>query len=364
VTDGRGERLQKVMAAAGIGSRRRCEELILAGRVEVDRRAVRKLGTRVDAQQQEIRVDGDPLKTMRRAYFLVNKPVGVVSTNFDPSGRPRVIDLLPPTKERLFTVGRLDLSSEGLMLVTNDGELANRLTHPRYGVEKTYHALVAGRPNAEVLESLRRGVHLAEGMARVASVKVRKDLKQSMLLEIVLAEGRNREIRRILAKVGHKVLRLKRVAIGPLRLKDIEPGQWRPLRGHELDELQSSHGAKRGKAGHGKHRRKPVGRGSPPAGRGSPDPDQARTEGLPPSGTGRPSVVAGGSVGDRPQQVGDRARQGGDRAQLVGNRARQGGERPQQKRPKQVGKRPKHGRAERRPRRTVKAIHHRSDKRR
>jgi 23S rRNA pseudouridine2605 synthase len=233
-----GERLQKVMAAAGVGSRRHCEELILAGRVEVDRRVLRKLGTRVDADKQEIRVDGELLKAQRRSYYLVNKPIGVVSTNFDPSGRPRVIDLLPPTNERLFTVGRLDLSSEGLMLVTNDGELANRLAHPRYGVEKTYHALVAGKPEAEVLESLRRGVQLAEGVARVVSVKVKKEIKQSTLLEIVLAEGRNREIRRILAKVGHKVLRLKRVAIGPLRLKDLEPGQWRPLAREEVDSLR------------------------------------------------------------------------------------------------------------------------------
>lgn len=237
------------MAAAGIGSRRRCEELILAGRVEVDGRVVQRLGTRVDAEQHEIRVDGTPLKPMRRVYYLVNKPDGVVSTNFDPSGRPRVIDLLPQTKERLFTVGRLDLSSEGLMLVTNDGELANRLAHPRYGVEKTYHALVAGRPAPEVFESLRRGVHLAEGVARVVSVKVKSEIKQSTVLEIVLAEGRNREIRRLLARVGHKVLRLKRVAIGPLRLKDLEPGQWRPLRRDEIESLEQSaksHGRKPG----------------------------------------------------------------------------------------------------------------------
>jgi 23S rRNA pseudouridine2605 synthase len=234
------------MAAASIGSRRHCEELILAGRVEVDRKVVQTLGTRVDADRQEIRVDGTPLKPMRLAYYLVNKPVGVVSTNFDPSGRPRVIDLLPPTKERLFTVGRLDLSSEGLMLVTNDGELANRLTHPRYGVEKTYHALVAGQPAAEVLESLRQGIHLAEGVARVANVKTKSALKQSTLLEIVLAEGRNREIRRILAKVGHKVLRLKRVAIGPLRLKDLEPGQWRPLRREEIEALRGGRVPRRG----------------------------------------------------------------------------------------------------------------------
>jgi 23S rRNA pseudouridine2605 synthase len=253
-----GERLQKVMAAAGIGSRRRCEELILAGRVEVDRHVVRKLGSRVDTEKHEVRVDGEPLKSMRRAYYIVNKPVGIVSTNFDPSGRPRVIDLLPPTKERLFTVGRLDLSSEGLMLVTNDGELANRLTHPRYGVEKTYHALVAGKPEAEVLESLRRGVQLAEGVARVVSAKIKKEIKQSTLLEIVLAEGRNREIRRILAKVGHKVLRLKRVGIGPLRLKDLEPGQWRHLARDEIDALRGEAGPPRGARRSKKRRQKPI----------------------------------------------------------------------------------------------------------
>lgn len=233
-----GERLQKVMAAAGIGSRRRCEELILAGRVEVDRRVVRTLGTRVDAERQEVRVDGTPLAHTRRVYYLVNKPVGVVSTNFDPSGRTRVIDLLPRTAERLFTVGRLDQSSEGLILVTNDGELANQLAHPRYGVRKTYLALVAGKPEPEVLEQLRRGVHLAEGVARVVSVKVKKSLGKSTLLELVLAEGRNREIRRILAKVGHKVLRLKRVALGGVRLKELAPGEHRPLRHDELRALR------------------------------------------------------------------------------------------------------------------------------
>lgn len=246
-----GERLQKVMAAAGIGSRRRCEELILAGRVEVDRRVIRTLGTRVDTDQQEVRVDGDPLRHTRRVHYLVNKPVGVVSTNFDPSGRTRVIDLLPQTSERLFTVGRLDQSSEGLMLVTNDGELANQLAHPRYGVQKTYHALVAGKPEAEVLERLRRGVHLAEGVARVVSVKVKKSLGKSTLLELVLAEGRNREIRRILAKVGHKVLRLKRVALGGVRLKELPPGEYRPLRHDELRLLRSAVRKDRPRSRHG-----------------------------------------------------------------------------------------------------------------
>ena len=226
------------MAAAGVGSRRHCEELIASGRVEVDRRVVRELGTRVDPEQQEIRVDGTLLGKSKRVYFLVNKPIGVVSTNFDPSGRPRVIDLFPNIRERLFTVGRLDLSSEGLMLVTNDGQLANELAHPRYGVEKTYQVLVAGQPSPDVLAQLRQGVRLAEGMARVVSAKVKSALKKSTVLEIVLAEGRNREIRRLLAKVGHKVLRLKRVALGGVRLKDLAPGEFRRLRSDELRLLR------------------------------------------------------------------------------------------------------------------------------
>jgi 23S rRNA pseudouridine2605 synthase len=238
----RSERLQKVLAAAGLGSRRRCEDLILAGRVEVGRRVVTTLGTKADPQQQEIRVDGVSLPRPRLVYFLVNKPVGVVSTNNDPSGRPRVVDLIPHPG-RLFTVGRLDMSSEGLILVTNDGELANRLTHPRYGVEKTYQVEVAGMLDRKELEKLRQGVHLAEGFARVVSAKVIRQYKQSSLLEIVLNEGRNREIRRLLARVGHKVERLKRVAIGPLRLADLPVGHVRPLARDEVRRLkQAAHG--------------------------------------------------------------------------------------------------------------------------
>lgn len=237
---GAGERLQKVMAAAGVGSRRHCEELISAGRVEVDRQVVRQLGTRVEPARQEIRVDGETLRFEHRVYYLVNKPRGVVSTNNDPSGRPRVVDLVPQARERLFAVGRLDMSSEGLMLLTNDGHLANRLAHPRFGVEKTYQVLTAGAPEPAILEKLRQGIHLADGLARVERVKVLKRLKQSTLLEIVLAEGRNREIRRILARVGHKVLRLKRVALGPLRLKNLPPGEFRRLTGEELRLLRGA----------------------------------------------------------------------------------------------------------------------------
>lgn len=234
----RGERLQKVLAAAGVGSRRQCEELITSGRVEVDRQVVTELGTTVEAARQEIRLDGVPLGKAKAAYYAVHKPPGVVSTNRDPSGRPRVIDLVPGTAARLFTIGRLDLHSEGLILVTNDGELANRLTHPRYGVPKTYRVQVAGQPAAEVLARLRRGVRLAEGLARVDQVRVRSRSRQSTTLEIVLREGRNREIRRLLARLGHKVLRLVRVAVGPVRLGTLPPGVSRELTRKELQALR------------------------------------------------------------------------------------------------------------------------------
>jgi 23S rRNA pseudouridine2605 synthase len=193
----------------------------------------------------EICVDGEPLRQSRRLYYyMVNKPTGVVSTSRDPSGRPRVIDLLS-SDERLFTVGRLDLSSEGLILATNDGELANLLAHPRYGVEKTYHAQVVGVPEREVLDRLRQGVHLAEGYAHAKRVTVKSQHKQSALLEIVLDEGRNREVRRLLARVGHKVLRLKRVGLGPLRLGELAPGEFRPLRREEVRALkEAAHSSK------------------------------------------------------------------------------------------------------------------------
>jgi 23S rRNA pseudouridine2605 synthase len=240
-----GVRLQKVMAAAGVGSRRHCEELIAAGRVQIAGSTAR-LGDRVP-EGAAVTVDGEALRVASRTvYYLVNKPDGVVSTNYDQSGRTRVVDLVPQAdREHLFTVGRLDLSSEGLILVTNDGELANRLTHPKFGVEKTYSALVAGRPEPAVYQKLRQGVHLAEGVARCVSVYVKKELPQSTLLEIVLNEGKNREIRRILAKVGHKVLTLKRIAIGEVTMKGLRVGEFRPLTPHELRSLRESTGKRR-----------------------------------------------------------------------------------------------------------------------
>ncbi|MBI1901600.1 MAG: rRNA pseudouridine synthase [Planctomycetia bacterium] len=230
-------RLQKVLAAAGLGSRRACEELIESGRVEIDRQVVTELGTRVDPLRNEIRVDGEALKRPRKTYYLVHKPQGVIATSKDPSGRERVIDLVPPVP-RVFPVGRLDASSEGLIVCTNDGELANRLTHPRYGVEKLYHVLVAGPMTPDELNKLRQGMHLVEGFARVSRVSIRSVRPHSTWLEMVLDEGRNREIRRLLAKIGHKVLRLRRVAIGSLRLADMPAGSYREIHPQELAELR------------------------------------------------------------------------------------------------------------------------------
>lgn len=237
---GEPERLHKVLASAGVGSRRHCEEMILAGRVEVDGQTVVELGLKVNPARQKIYVDGEPLRRPRRVYYLVNKPPGVVSTNYDQAGRPRVIDMLPNIPGHLFTVGRLDLSSEGLILVTNDGELANRLTHPRYGVPKTYHALVAGEFTTSEAAVLAKGVRLAEGWAKAEHVKIRSQRGKSTLLEIVLSEGRNREIRRLLARVGHKVLQLKRVGIGPVRLGDLPVGEHRRLKPLELAALEQA----------------------------------------------------------------------------------------------------------------------------
>jgi 23S rRNA pseudouridine2605 synthase len=236
----RGERLQKVLAAAGIASRRECEAMITEGRVQVDGEVVSELGARVDRHKQEIRVDGEPLPRPKLVYYAINKPTGVVTTARDPAGRPRVIDLLPPSVGRVFTVGRLDLDSEGLILATNDGELANQLTHPKHGVDKTYIVQVAGHPDLDVLAQIRRGVYLSEGYAHAVDARIKSKLKKSTLLEMVLDEGRNREVRRLLARVGHKVQRLTRIAVGPVRLGEMPRGAYRRLTQDEVRKLHEA----------------------------------------------------------------------------------------------------------------------------
>jgi 23S rRNA pseudouridine2605 synthase len=231
------ERLQKILAHAGIGSRRQCEDLITAGRVSVEGRTVRQLGTRVDPEQR-ICVDGQPVKTERLVYWLLNKPRGYLCTNHDPARRPLALDLVPHISQRVYTVGRLDEDSEGLLLLTNDGDLAFRLMHPRFGVEKTYVVLVAGSPSKEDIEQLLKGVWLSDGHVRARHVKRLKSQGESSWLRIVLSEGKNREIRRMLARLGHKVLRLKRTALGPVELGRLVAGKARRLTGPELIALR------------------------------------------------------------------------------------------------------------------------------
>lgn len=230
-------RLQRYLAMAGAGSRRHCEEFILSGRVTVDGKVSAELGTRIDPESQLVRLDGERIRVRRRTYYLLNKPVGYLCTNRDPDGRPRVVDLFPRDRERLFTVGRLDENSQGLLLVTNDGELANRIAHPRFRVRKVYQVQVAGVPTREVVEQLTQGAYFAEGKFKAAEARLIKVRKQSALLEIVLTEGQNREIRRLLAKLGHKVQFLQRVALGPLELGALAPGHFRPLDSREVKAL-------------------------------------------------------------------------------------------------------------------------------
>ncbi len=242
-------RLQKLLAEAGIGSRRQCEQFILEGRVTVDGRVVNELGTAVEPHRQQVRLDGEPVRPQRKRYFLINKPPGYVCTNRDPQGRPRAIDLVPQDDMRLFTVGRLDENSEGLLLVTNDGDLAHRLAHPRFAIPRIYRVQVAGRPSAEALRRLKRGLHFAEGKFRVASIRRVGTKGRSTFLRIVLLEGQNREIRRLLARIGHKVMRLKRIGFGPLRLGHLPAGGYRELTPAEVRSLQQYAAGRADKAG-------------------------------------------------------------------------------------------------------------------
>jgi 23S rRNA pseudouridine2605 synthase len=233
------ERLQKALARAGLGSRRACEELIAAGRVVVNGRPA-TLGDRIEPSSDRVEVDGVPVPLdPELRYFAVNKPVGMVTTTRDPQGRPAISDLAPPGP-RVFPVGRLDRETEGLLLLTNDGELANRLTHPRYGVEKEYLAEVDGRPADRTLSRLARGVPLEDGIARARSVRRVAGASGRTALRVVMAEGRKREVRRMLAAVGFPVRRLVRLRIGPLRLGDLGPGEVRALEPHEVRDLFSA----------------------------------------------------------------------------------------------------------------------------
>ncbi len=301
----RGPRLQRVLAEAGVAARRVCEQLIEEGRVEVNGAIIDFLPAFADPESDRITVDGRPIKRRsRKLYVMLNKPTRTITSSADEPefDRRTVLDLVEhPAADRLFPVGRLDYDTTGLLLLTNDGELANRLTHPRFGVTKTYHAVVKGKLTDDDADSIAQGIYLAErkagqtsGASRTARVAVSifKRDRDRTVLELKLTEGRNRQVRRMLAAVGHPVKKLERVAMGPVRLTGLPRGAWRELSRKEIEALRRA--VRRGKAGAGegpspKRRRSRA--ESAPAGQASIDPDRVRR-----------AVVRTGHEGDRAER--------------------------------------------------------------
>ena len=234
-------RLQKIIAQAGLASRRAAEKLIADGRVTVNGETVVEMGTKADPSRDDIRIDGRRLKSPERhRYILLNKPAGYVTTRSDPQRRRTVVDLLAGVKEYVYPVGRLDYDTQGLLLLTNDGDLAARLTHPRHEVDRTYEARVAGMPDDEAIERLRRGIPLDGRRTHPADVtlinKGRRD--EDGVLHVTIREGRNRQVRRMLEAVGHPVRSLRRTRFGPLTLRGLQTGTWRELTPHEVATLK------------------------------------------------------------------------------------------------------------------------------
>ncbi|MEZ5989542.1 MAG: pseudouridine synthase [Planctomycetota bacterium] len=236
-------RLNAFLARCGVASRRGSDDLIAAGRVQVDGKVTRELGLKIDPLRQRVLVDGQGLAVEKPTYVLLNKPRGVVCTSSNREQKPRAIDLVAGVKGRLFAVGRLDLDSEGLLLLTNDGAFADRLTHPRYGVSKTYEAVLRGRVEQDELDKARGGVWLSEGRTEGFRIRVKRRTAERSYLEVTIREGKNREIRRVFARLGHPVLRLRRVRIGPLTIRGVGTGRWRFLRPAEVEALWNDAGA-------------------------------------------------------------------------------------------------------------------------
>ncbi len=235
------ERLQKVMAKAGVASRRRSEELILRGHVEVDGKTVREMGIRIDPSVSEIRVFGKEISVKAtREYLILNKPTGYLTTVKDPYNRPTVMQLVGDPEYGLFPVGRLDQNTTGLLILTNDGDLAYRLTHPKHKVAKVYEVEVRGIPDPKAIWRLRNGVLLEDGKTRPARVNIVKRGPISSILTITISEGKKRQVRRMCQAINHPVLKLNRQAVGPIELGDLKPGQWRYLEDRELAKLKDS----------------------------------------------------------------------------------------------------------------------------
>ncbi|SDG21663.1 ribosomal large subunit pseudouridine synthase B [Fontibacillus panacisegetis] len=233
------ERLQKIMAEAGVASRRKCEELILSGKVQVNGETVTTLGTKADPAVDEITVDGKPVGAEKKMYLVFNKPKGVITSASDPQGRKIVTDYLKGITERLYPVGRLDYDTEGLLLLTNDGHFAHMLTHPKHHVPKTYHATVKGVPHGSELDKLKKGVMLEDGMTAPAEVEyhdINPEGKESTI-SITIHEGRNRQVRRMFDAINHPVNKLKRISFGDLFLGNLKRGSYRHLTKEEIEGL-------------------------------------------------------------------------------------------------------------------------------
>jgi 23S rRNA pseudouridine2605 synthase len=288
------------MAACGVGSRRACEEIIAQGRVEVDGRIVTLPGTQVDVDTQVVRCDGSTLRPEPQLYFLLNKPRGVICSHTSRPGTRRAVDFAPARgrDRRLFTIGRLDVDSEGTLILTNDGELCHLLTHPRFGVRKTYLVEVEGAPDDETIERMRKGVWLAEGRTGPVEVRLLHRGRQKTALELTLQEGKRREIRRLCARYGHEVRRLIRVAIGPVQLGALQAGATRALEREELAALRATADVVIR-----------LGGGSRPA----PATRAARSTG-PRAGGKRSAGAAAHGRGRGPKTPGARRREGGGRA--------------------------------------------------
>lgn len=321
-TPSAGERLHKFLASAGAGSRRECETFIEQGRVSVNGQVVTKMGTKVDPTQDRVLFDGERVKAEDKVYYLLNKPVGYICTNSDEMGRPRVVDLVRDTRHRIYTVGRLDADSRGLILLTNDGAIANIICHPRYRIEKVYQVVVRGQVDRRLATQLEAGVWLAEGKASPAKVvPVGYDARRDETsLAVTLFEGRNREIRRTFAKVGLKVKRLVRTRLGPMELGTLPEGAFQRLGPEDLvfvDEARRLYLANRelwdAQLPRQRPSRKP-GQGPRRAGKGAPAPKGPSVR--MPGQTGRPARRGVGvrRPGDAPRDAGPPRRGSGPAA--------------------------------------------------
>ncbi|HET7037295.1 MAG TPA: pseudouridine synthase, partial [Thermomicrobiaceae bacterium] len=337
------ERLQRFLAESGVASRRHAEELILEGRVKVDGQVVKDLGVRVDPARQRIEVDGKLVRPQRKRYLLLNKPAGYITTAQDERGRRTVLDLVQ-VPERVVPVGRLDRQTSGLLLLTNDGELAYRVAHPKFELAKEYLALVDGHPPPEVLERLRRGVVIEGERITTEQIKPISNEEDGLILSIVIHEGRNRIVRRMLERVGYPAISLERVRIGPLSVRGIPVGTWRDLTAGELEEIYKAVGMPEGEAEPRARPRTPSSESRP---RTAPPAAERRPTGRPPARRGAPSRPAhapGQRTEGGPRREEDAGRSGGPR-RGTGRPGGSGGYRRKQERVSG----PATGRPERRP---------------